>query len=182
MIKKIAFLLFLVSAFMLTSCMVNGGRVLISNEDKIADARMEQILSAIKDKESEELKALFSQKALDEAKDFDDGMDYLFEFIQGDVTSWERDMWSSDEKIRSGKRTVMLRSWYIVNTDKNEYLFFIIDFDKDTVDPSNEGLYTVRVIKAEDEETQFTYWQDMEIPGIYKPKEEQNEAGGIYTT
>jgi len=28
----------------------------------------------------------------------------------------------------------------------------------------------MRVIKAEDEETEFGYWQDMVIPGIYKPE------------
>jgi hypothetical protein len=27
----------------------------------------------------------------------------------------------------------------------------------------------LRIIKAEDKETQSGYWQDMEIPGIYNP-------------
>jgi len=35
------------------------------------------------------------------------------------------------------------------------------------MNPDNAGLYTLRVIKAEDEETEFGYWQDMVIPGIY---------------
>ena len=40
----------------------------------------------------------------------------------------------------------------------------------DTDYPNNVGLYTLRVIKAEDKDTQFGYWQDMKLPGIYIPK------------
>lgn len=156
---------------MLTSCTSGGGRVLITSEDKKADERIEQILSAIKDKDREALKALFSKQALDEVKDFDNGTDYLLSFFQGGVKSWKRDKWSSGESTRSGKKSVMIRSWYTVSTDKNEYMFFVIDFTEDTINPNNVGVYTLRVIKAEDKDTQFTYWQDMQIPGIYKPKE-----------
>jgi hypothetical protein len=145
--------------------------MLVSSEDKKADARIEQILAAIKDKDREAMKALFSKQALDENNDFDNGIDYLFSFLQGDVKSWKRDKWSSDESVRNGKKSVMLRSWYTVSTDKNKYMFFVIDFTEDTINPNNAGVYTLRVIKAEDKETQFGYWQDMKIAGIYKPKE-----------
>lgn len=143
----------------------------VSSEDKKADVRIEQILSAIKDKDKKAIKAFFSKQALDENKDFDNGIDYLLSFFQGNVKSWKRDKWSSDESIRNGKKSVMLRSWYTVSTDKNKYSFFVIDFTEDTINPNNAGLYTVRVIKAEDKETQFGYWQDMKVAGIYKPKE-----------
>ena len=142
-----------------------------SSDDKNADKRMEQILSAIKDEDKEAMKALFSKQALDETDDFDHGLDYLFEFFQGDVESWERYSLSSSSKIRHGKKSVMIRSRFTVSTDKRDYLFFVLDYTKDTITPDNEGLYTLRVIKAEDKETEFTYWQDMMIPGIYKPKD-----------
>jgi hypothetical protein len=57
-----------------------------------------------------------------------------------------------------------------VTTDKDKYVFFIIDYIKNTIYPDNTGLYTLRVIKEEDKETQLGYWQDMEIAGIYIPK------------
>lgn len=168
MIKKLYILLF-ASAFILTSCSNGGGRILIISEEKKADARIEQILDAIKNEDREGLKSLFSKQALDEAKDFDSEIDYLFDFVQGDVDSWERDKWSSDESIDKGKNSEMIRSWYTVNTHKEKYMFFIIDFTEDTINPNNAGLYTLRVIKAEDRDTQFTYWQDMQIAGIYRP-------------
>lgn len=145
--------------------------MLVSSEDKKADIRIEQILSAIKDKDRKTIKALFSKQALDESKDFDSEIDYLFSFFQGDVKSCKRDKWSSGESKEHGKKSVMLRSWYTVETDKDKYMFFIIDYTEDSINPNNSGLYTLRVIKAKDKETQFTFWQDMKLAGIYKPKE-----------
>jgi hypothetical protein len=145
--------------------------MLITNEEKKADARIEQMLSVIEDKDKEAMKALFSKQALDEIKDFDSGIDYLISFFKGDVKSWQRDKWSSDESTRDGKKSIMLRSWYTVETDKGKYMFFIIDYTEDTINPDNAGLYTLRVIKAEDKDAQFTYWQDMAMAGIYKPEE-----------
>lgn len=170
MIKKILFLFFLASTFILTSCSFGGVRMIVSEEKK-ADARMEQILVAIKAKDREAIKSLFSKQVFEENKDFEKGIDYLFGFFQGDVKSWERDKWSSDESIENGNKSVMLRSWYTVSTNKNKYMFFVIDFTEDTINPNNAGLYTLRLIKAEDKKTQFTYWQDMKIAGIYKPKD-----------
>ena len=50
----------------------------------------------------------------------------------------------------------------ILDTLKND--------DKDAISLDNEGQYTLRVIKKVDEDTQFTYWTEMKIAGIYKPK------------
>lgn len=147
-----------------------GRRMFVSNEEQKADARIKQILAAIKDKDSKNLKALFSEQALNERNDFDSGIDYIFSFFQGKVTCWKRDKWASNESIRNGKKSIMLRSWYTVSTNKNKYLFFVIDFTEDTINPNNSGIYTLRIIKAKDKKTQFGYWQDMKIAGIYKPK------------
>ncbi|HQA56868.1 MAG TPA: DUF5104 domain-containing protein [Acetivibrio sp.] len=170
MIKKAVLLIFLTSTFILTSCLFRG-RIVYVGEERAAKERIQEILAAIKDKDKEAMKALFSKKALEEANEIDEGVDYLFDFFQGDVQSWEIDAWSSDESIERGKKSLMLRAWYIVTTDKEKYMFFVIDYIKDTMNPDNAGMYTLRVIKAEDEETEFGYWQDMNIAGIYKPKQ-----------
>ena len=176
LIKKLVFLVFLSSILLLTSCSFGGGRTLVTNEDKSADERMEQILAALKNKDKKALKSLFSKVAMDAANDLNGGIDYLFDFFQGDVKSCEQDTWGSDESIHFGKKSVMLKAWYTVNTVKNKYKFFTIDYIKDTINPNNAGLYTLRVIKAEDEGTQFTYWQDMNIAGIYRPDAEKNKT------
>ncbi len=63
-------------------------------------------------------------------------------------------------------------SWYIVETDKEIYKFFIIDYPKDTIEPENAGVYTINIWEKDrdgEESDKFTCWQDMEIAGIYTP-------------
>ena len=157
---------------LLSSCSLGGSRkVIFDDSDKKADARMEQLLETIKNKDKDAFKAMFSKQALKEANDFDGGMEYLFGFFQGNVDSWKQERFTSETSSEYGKKSEMLIIWYKVATDKDNYKFFIIDYTKDTINSDNAGLYTLRVIKAKDEDTQFTYWQDMEIAGIYKPKE-----------
>lgn len=139
--------------------------------DKKAGNRIEQILETLKNKDPKALKTMFSKQALEEANDFDGSLDYLFKFFQGNVESWKQDRFTSETSSESGKKSIMLISWYTVTTDKEKYKFFVIDYTENTINSDNAGLYTLRVIKAEDEATQFASWQKMQKAGIYKPEE-----------
>lgn len=136
------------------------------SEDKRADARMEQIVLAIKDKDSEALKSLFSKKALDETDVFVGGADSLLNFIQGDIESWERDGFASDESMNSGKRSWMIRFGFTVKTDKDVYQLFIIDYNVDTINPDNQGVYMLELIDNYGER-ELESWQDRMRAGIY---------------
>lgn len=171
--RKIFILLMFVNVILLSSCSKGGHRFIIFDDsDKKADARLEDILDALKDGDKDALKAMFSKKALSDADDIDGQIDYLFDFFQGSVESWENTGNSGDESIKNGKKSSMLRTFYTVKTDKDEYKFFLIDYPIDTINPDNEGLYTLRVV---DRFTQFTKWPDMQIAGIYKPKDSDSK-------
>jgi hypothetical protein len=109
---------------------------------------------------------LFSKKALDEANDFENGVDYLFELLQGDVDTWERAGWSSGEMIEYGKKSLMIRFSFDVKTDKDTYHFFVIDYNTDTINPDNQGVYMLELIKFTDEKD-LDSWQDRVRAGIY---------------
>lgn len=167
--KIILVLLILVSLLLFSSCDEIGGGSevgIIVSEEKQADARIEQIISAIKDKDRESLKSLFSKKALDEANDFENDVDYLFELLQGDVDTWERDGWSSGESIENGKKSLMIRFSFDVKTDKDTYHFFVIDYNTDTINPDNQGVYMLELIKFTDEKD-LESWQDRMRAGVY---------------
>lgn len=138
---------------------------IIINEGQKADERMAQIVSAIEANDKESLKSLFSQKAIDEADDLDGELDALFDFIQGDISSWERSTWSSGEKIEYGKRSLMLRPDYKVVTNVEEYSFFLIDYVIDTVDPNNEGIYMLEVSRLS-YSGEWETWQDRMCAGV----------------
>ena len=46
------------------------------NKEKKADTRTEKIIMALKEKDKDSLKSLFSKKALNEAKNFESNEDY----------------------------------------------------------------------------------------------------------
>jgi hypothetical protein len=77
--------LLFVSIVLLSSCAFGGVKGIIGDEDKAADDKMTQVLNAINNKNKESMRELFSEQALNESDDFDNSVDCLFEFFQGDV-------------------------------------------------------------------------------------------------
>ena len=166
--KLIILLLVLASLLLFSSCAKIGSGIvggITVSEDKKADVRMEQIISAIKDKDKEAMKSLFSKKALEKDDDFDNKLDKLFKFFQDDIKTYARDGWSSDESIDGGKRSLMIRFAINVNTDKEVYRLFVIDYNMDTINTDNEGVYMLEVRLADSPNTGS--WQDRMRAGIY---------------
>jgi len=163
MCKKVTVLLLLLVVLLLSSCDKIGG--IYVDDDKKADARMEQIISAIKEKDSDALKSLFSERALGEADDFETDIEYLFKILQGDIDSWERDGLSSEESIRYGKKTLMIRFAFDIKTDKDLYLCYLIDYITDTINPDNEGVYMLELRLPGSPNTGA--WQERMRAGLY---------------
>ena len=139
--------------------------------DSISDAMFETILNAIENRDSDTIKALFSEGALEEANDIDAAIEYLFNLLDGEIVSWERDAQSIDESYREGRSSRSIHTWYTVYTETGRYLFLLLDYDKNTIDPNLEGLYTLHGIDAEYAETQWGNWVELEAPGVYMPEE-----------
>lgn len=110
---------------------------------------------------------MFCEKALLETSNFDEATEYIFNLISGKIIKWEIKGPQSEESINNNKRTKKIVSIFDIETDKQKYILLLIDNTQDDYNKKNIGLYTLRIIKAEDEDTEFGYWQDMEIPGIY---------------
>ena len=139
-------------------------------DTQYVDGRLQEMLEALNNQDKTAVKSMFSQKALTEAVEFDEHLDYLFNFFQGKVLSWERKGGPSVFKNKEhGRITQEVSVWYKVDTDQESYLFIFIECIKDTANQNNVGLYTLRVIRTEDELTQFNSWNDVRIPGIYMP-------------
>lgn len=166
MSRKIGFVLFVVLGLLLFgSCNnIEVGDIFESDHER-ADARMEEIVSALADEDKEALKLLFSANALDEASDFDSKFDELFDFIQGDIVSWERDGFASSQSISNGKKSLMLRFAIDVSTDEDVYHFYVIDFNIDTINPDNQGVYMLEFIDNYGQ-TILGSWQERMCAGI----------------
>lgn len=168
MLRKTAALLLLIILLSLNAC---GDGGVFSDDSQKADARLEQVIEAVENHDKEALRTMFSKQALDEAEDLDGRMDYLFEFVQGDIKSWESEAGGVDATKSKGHIKKKSRYWYTVKTDKEVYLFFLLEYPEDTEHPENVGLYMLQVIKAKDEDTQFDGGQDILCAGIYHPED-----------
>lgn len=143
---------------------------LIDIDNELADARMEQLFTAIKEQDKNMLKEAFSQKALAETEDIDVGIDGLLSFVQGEVVSWSRDESPVVlDAVEYGEKTKQLTTWYTLETDEQTYLIFLVDYPIDTIEPENEGLYSLVIIKAEEENRLTGYWEYCAVPGINIP-------------
>ncbi|WBW98150.1 DUF5104 domain-containing protein [Oceanirhabdus sp. W0125-5] len=144
----------ILSMLFLSSCSVGcsrTGRLFKDNDDKKAEARLKEVIEALENQDKDALKVVFSEKALDEADDFDDSMDNLFDFFQGEVDSWKKSSGPTVfESNNNGHKIKEVSSYYYVNTDKKKYFFLLEDYPVDTEHPNNVGLYMLLVVKAED--------------------------------
>ncbi|TYQ13384.1 UNVERIFIED_CONTAM: uncharacterized protein DUF5104 [Acetivibrio alkalicellulosi] len=175
--KYIIILILMFSMFLLSSCMIGGSRTEMlskDNTDKIADARLEQVINAIKNKDKIDLKSIFSKKALDDCDDFDGNTDYLFDFLQGEIDSWEKSGGPTEfESIEKGHKTKEVSSYYYVNTSEKKYFFLLRDYPVDTENPDNVGLYMLLVVKAEDREKIY----DLDQKILYDGNKKLSHAG-----
>ena len=166
--KIIKLLAVLICLSLLCSC--TGGDIMyivrnVKDVGQLADERMEQIVVALKEKDKEALKSLFSPKAINEIDNFEKDVDNLFNFFQGAVETWERDSLSAEKSIRYGKKSVMIRFGILISTDIDDYSLFIIDYNTDTIDPDNEGVYMLEIAK-QSYDGEWESWQDRMMPGI----------------
>lgn len=134
------------------------------NDTQTANDHMEQLMESLKNKDKKAIKSMFSKKALSEAENFDRQLNDLFEFFQGNVQKWDKCYPITSEDLEYGSVTKQLLWWSDVYTDKEQYIFVIIEYIKDTDHPDNVGLYTLRVNKSSSK------FDDTETPGIFCPE------------
>jgi hypothetical protein len=106
------------------------------------DARMTQIADALNAHDAAALRATFSARAIEQAPDFDGGIEYLFSlFPEGGVT-WDFRNFGSQGGSSNGQSFEMLLAYYIVSAHGNDYTFFFADFTGQGVAGSDrEGVY-----------------------------------------
>ena len=139
------------------------------NDMKIAEETFNSIINALDNKDSEALKAMFSEKAKEEAIDLDEGIEYIINFYQGKMISTDGAM-NSEENFNSGKKKLTMRGHYTVKTDIDTYIIFYVE-KRNTADTDEEGLYMLQVIKESKEYEQFSGKGDLTYgAGVFHPK------------
>ena len=143
----------------------------LDRQESRANTGIQKIIDALNAKDREAVKAAFSSSALDETGDIEDGIDYLFALIPDEILDYAVNTHGENESIKHGHRTVVANANYTISTEFGKYVFYLMEYTIDTDMPENIGIYALRACKKEDKEQYFTYWEDMQIAGIYVPDE-----------
>ena len=169
--RLLLFVTSVVLAFGLTSCSGIGREFdLFRNDDAIADEYCEEIIDALENQDTDELKSMFSTNVLAEAEDIDGGLAYVMDFYQGETQSVDLYV-ATSESVDHGEKTIQLMCSVDVTTEEEKYLVFFIYNDVDTENPDNIGLYMLQIMKQSDVEEQLDWVGKPYIAGIWQPEE-----------
>lgn len=175
-------------SFALPSCALLPAApdIVFDDDDRQADARMEQIVGAINDRDAGAIKAMFSSRAQADATNLDDGVEYFLSFFASDDVSWERETVSGDLSSKPGGKSELLRAFYKVTVQGEQYRLYFADFTvNDLIDPENVGLYALGITPWTEgpktgEAKAFQFWAlgfqlegpgSDSYPGVYQPAE-----------
>lgn len=174
MSKKLLLIVF-ATILLLVSCSQGGARIDMLNKDKDkekTDARLEQIIEAMNNRDREALRAVFSKQALADAENLDDNMDYLFDFLSDEINSWEMAAGPAvTETIDHGHNKKVSQAVYYINTEKQEYQLYFLEYTVDTDHPENVGMFMLEVFKAGDRSGPVDWGSGTRSAGIYRPDE-----------
>lgn len=139
-----------------------------ADEKEVANAKLEELLTAMQNKDKEKLKSLFAKNALSIVDDFDASMNDLFDYYEGDYISyddWEGAFLIEEENIDAWIKTI--KPTYDIKTSKRSYRMTFDLRTVDTGDSDNIGLWSIDIIKAENDDLTYAYRGNMKyIPGI----------------
>lgn len=72
----------------------------VGDEEQVL--KVKGLFEALEEKDKDAIKDLFSERALDEVNTMDEDIEYLFEVVEGEFESVEKDIIGSEHHINSG--------------------------------------------------------------------------------
>lgn len=170
--KHYGIILLLISMLFLVSCQNDGssqGTVILEDRDnQLADACIDTFYYAVQNKNTDGIKDVFSNRACADAGNMETQVNELFEFIKGDLITWDREESPVVEDVsESGATTKHEMFWFSLRTSEDIYSVFFSYYPVDEIDPDNKGVYSMLILRECDEhrlEGTMNEWST--VPGI----------------
>lgn len=151
-----------------------------STNGEQADALFAQIIAAIESQDSETMKAFFAAYVIDTAEDIENDISSLFDFYEGEMTTYKRSGPGSHTSKEGGEYTKEIFASYDVTTTTGVYRIAINFCTAYSENADRVGLTSMYIIKAEDSDMNFAYWgDDVWDTGIVIEYGQQTEAGSL---
>ena len=160
LMKKIHLMLIIliVSTLLLASCQEGSNMKSIGfledKDNKLADICINNLCDGIKEKDKTVVKKTFSEKACSDAGNIEAHIDELFEFINGEFLSWDREESPIvEDYAEAGKKAKREMFWFSLRTSEELYSVFLSYYPIENINPNNKGIYSMLIIKDRDENT-----------------------------
>ena len=125
------------------------------SSDHGADAEeyaiMIKVLNAIQSKDENAMRKLFSSKTVEQVDGFDQSMEDLFDYYQGEYISLDWKGSGGDGTYEYGEKRITTSVSYDVKTSNNIFRFAIKYCSTDTTGNDNIGIHSLYIIKFEDD-------------------------------
>ncbi len=111
-----------------------------TSEQEEADKMMEQIIEACRKQDTQKLKELFSENSRKNIKNIDVKINELFQYLKGDIQTFEGDCASSSDSDH-GKKIIELDGMYNISTSSEKYhmnFYMYSQNDSDSKQPDEE--------------------------------------------
>lgn len=119
-------------------------------KNAISETKLENLIDAINNRDVNSVKLLFSQQALQDAKNLDENIEYMFDIVDGDIVSHSYIVRVTTTTVKDGKRIQKERAWsdVVTNTQKTYRVLFAV-YLQDDYNSNREGLYAIQVLPEE---------------------------------
>jgi len=146
----------------------------VSADQQAANIRFEKLLAALQNRDSEAIRALFSDKAISKAENFDQSARVLFEYFQGEYVSHKDCALSTMTGYNddgSGRSYTEAFPGYEVTTSEHVYRFDIAEFTAYSPDRDMVGVWALYIYDADDVVNPEAWYvgHGRETPGINFP-------------
>jgi hypothetical protein len=176
---------------LLPSCSLIPGSLFGKSDTVVSNERAVEIVDAINARDAATLKSMFTKYARTEfSAEIDDGLEYLLSlFPDGDVvlvpdtTTFP----SVGESVHKGKKAKLVGKPYLVRSGGNDYSLYFDEFQVNTIDPDNVGIYRMGAFLRTDSddsslELAFHSWAgslDVDAPAGGPPGVFVGDSGGL---
>lgn len=168
--KKFIFIIIIIT-IVLASCIpfrLSKLNFETTNEEKIAEEMVKEIVKCLENNDTEYLKNLFSENARNSADNLDEGIEHLFKTYQGHAVYFEDKLGSTYEHNEYGDKEIQINRSYLIETEAEIYIF---DFSiwKSDFDIDDNGLFQLRILTEQDKEEKVLLWIIQgDTPGILR--------------
>ncbi len=165
--KKILLLMGVIMMFFLGGC---GRLAMLENSERNNEMEMAVVVEALDQRDFAKIKSRFSQTALEEADDFDQGFAYMDEIFQGKIIRTKILSGGGRSGFGGGERLQMSNVYREIETEEDTYILFINYWQENTAKPEMEGIYSLGLVR-ESEEIDFKNYNNARPyePGIFYP-------------